>query len=392
MSAKLRLHAAPGTLVSLAVVLALAVAGLVALSGAEAAAVQQVNCGDTITTDTTLHKDLVDCPNNGIIIGADNVTLDLNGHTIDGDGTPAAGCDPNTEFCDVGVVNFGHDGVTVMHGSMRQFAGGVNFGEVRHNRLLDISASRNRFVGIQLFNSSRSLIRNSSGTGSTAPDHGTGLGLFNSRHVRIVGNSFRHTTHHALVTIDSDDNLIKGNRFSGNDDEGILMEGGERNEITRNRLAHNGAGITLGPGSRNEIAKNRVSGGRDGIRIEKGRGNLVADNLVVGTRHAGIRLGIHHPSLGGAHNVVRRNLVRDSDVDGFVVTKKDHHSLLKRNVAKGAGDDGFDVEGRTAKLTRNRALRNHDLGIEAVRGVIDGGGNVARHNGDPRQCTNIACS
>jgi len=140
------------------------------------------------------------------------------------------------------------------------------------------------------------------------------------------------------------------------------------------------------------IAKNRVSGGRDGIRIEKGRGNLVADNLVVGTRHAGIRLGIHHPSLGGAHNVVRRNLVRDSDVDGFVVTKKDHHSLLKRNVAKGAGDDGFDVEGRTAKLTRNRALRNHDLGIEAVRGVIDGGGNVARHNGDPRQCTNIACS
>jgi hypothetical protein len=37
-------------------------------------------------------------------------------------------------------------------------------------------------------------------------------------------------------------------------------------------------------------------------------------------------------------------------------------------------------------------VRNGDLGIEAVRGVIDGGGNVARHNGDPRQCTNIACS
>jgi hypothetical protein len=42
--------------------------------------------------------------------------------------------------------------------------------------------------------------------------------------------------------------------------------------------------------------------------------------------------------------------------------------------------------------TANRALRNHDLGIEPVRSVIDGGGNVARHNGDPRQCTNIACS
>src|SRR5829696_5996918 len=101
MPTKLRLHAAPATLVSLAVILALAVAGVMALSGAEAANTQP-KCGDHITADTTLHHDLVNCPNNGIIIGADDVTLDLNYHTIDGDGTPAAGCDPDTEFCDVG--------------------------------------------------------------------------------------------------------------------------------------------------------------------------------------------------------------------------------------------------------------------------------------------------
>ena len=96
-------------------------AAVVAFSGAEAAS--EVGCGDTITTDTTLHHNLVNCPNNGIVIGADNVTLDLNYHTIDGDGTPAAGCDPQTEFCDTGIVNFGHDGVTVMHGSLREFDG-----------------------------------------------------------------------------------------------------------------------------------------------------------------------------------------------------------------------------------------------------------------------------
>jgi hypothetical protein len=56
-------------------------------------------------------------------------------------------------------------------------------------------------------------------------------------------------------------------------------------------------------------------------------------------------------------------------------------------------DDGFDVESRTTKLTGNRAVRNRDLGIEAVAGVIDGGGNVARHNGGPRQlpCTHVIC-
>src|SRR2546430_5313555 len=65
--------------------LVLAVAGCLAL-GADSASASQPKCGDTITADATLHHNLVNCPNNGIIIGADNVTLDLNYHRIDGDG------------------------------------------------------------------------------------------------------------------------------------------------------------------------------------------------------------------------------------------------------------------------------------------------------------------
>ena len=361
-------------------------------SGDTAAAVKQQNCGETTTTDTVLHHNLVNCPNNGIVIGADNITLDLNYHTIDGDGAPTAGCDPATDFCDTGVANFGHDGVTIAHGSLRQFGGGVNFGQVDHNRLLDISASKNADIGIQLFGCSRSLIQSSYGTGSTSRHNGTGLGLFDCHHVRVLHNTVRRNAgHHGLALVDVNDSLIRGTRVSRNGGEGMIVEGGERNRIRHNRLVRNDAGITLGPGSHNVIAKNRVSGGRDGIRIEKGHGNLVADNVVTRARRAGIRLGIPHPFLGGAHNTVRGNLVKGSRADGFLVNRKDNHSLLKRNVARGAGDDGFDVDSRTTKLTRNRAVRNGDLGIAAVRGVIDGGRNIARHNGDPRQCTHIAC-
>jgi parallel beta-helix repeat protein len=406
MPAKLRLHAAPATVVSLAVILALTAAGLVAVSRAStarsrpsrtgrsaAAAAKQPKCGDTITTDTTLHKDLVNCPNNGILIGADNVTLDLNGHTIDGDGTSAAGCNPRTEFCDTGVANDGHDGVTVMHGSMRQLEAGVNFFRVQHNRLLGISTSRNRVVGIQFFGSSRLLVRNCSGNRTTAHE-GAGLGLFATRHVRVLNGTFRHNAQHGIITADnSANNLIKRNVFSHNGAEAILLEGGESFQIRHNQVVRNGGGITLGPGSDNVIKRNHVSRARDGIRIEKGHGNLVAHNVVVHDRHAGIRLGLKQfRSSGGAHNVVRRNLVRDSRVDDFLVVSKARHSLLKGNVARGAGDDGFDIESRSIKLTRNLAVRNGDLGIEAVRGVNDGGGNVARHNGDPRQCTNIVCN
>jgi hypothetical protein len=82
------------------------------IGGDRALAASQLSCGETITTDTTLHTDLLNCKNHGIVIGADGITLDLNGHLIDGDATPAAGCDPQTEACDVGVLIRGHDGVT----------------------------------------------------------------------------------------------------------------------------------------------------------------------------------------------------------------------------------------------------------------------------------------
>ena len=65
--------------------------------------------------------------------------------------------------------------------------------------------------------------------------------------------------------------------------------------------------------------------------------------------------------------------------------------MLRGNIAKGAGDDGLDVDSAATKLLGNFAMLNGDLGIEAVPGVTDGGGNRARHNGNAAQCTGVAC-
>jgi hypothetical protein len=170
---------------------------------------------------------------------------------------------------------------------------------------------------------------------------------------------------------------------------GILMEA-DRNQVLRNRCVRNGACIIVGPGNRNVIAQNHLFRDREGIAVEKGLGNLVAHNLVVGVRTTGIHLGVEHPPIGSTNSVVRGNLVRGTGGDAFQVSTNSAGSLLRANVAIGAGDDGFHVRGRSTRLNGNRAVRNADLGIEAVRGVI-GGGNIARGNGDPRQCTNIFC-
>ncbi len=213
--------------------------------------------------------------------------------------------------------------------------------------------------------------------------------LIDSHHVRVVHNSFRRNRDLGIFVgvpgLESTRNRIQGNVLSRNGSAGIIFEGADRNRVRGNRSVRDGEGILVFTGDRNVIARNGIlRAGGSGVAVEKGRGNLVARNLVARARSAGIRLGVQRPLIGGGHNTVRRNRVRDSGDDGILVNKKDGHSVLRRNRARLNGDDGFDVESHSTKLTCNGARRNRDLGIEAVPGVIDGGGNRASGNGDAR--------
>jgi parallel beta-helix repeat protein len=320
-----------------------------------------LECGDTITTDTTLEADLIGCPSNGIVIGADGITLDLNGHTISGDGKLVRRC-PRRQLCDFGVANVGHSGVTVRNGSLSKFGTGVLVAEARDNLVAEVSSSRNQFFGFVIANSARTVIRDSSGNDNPRPD-GDGLGVFFSHDLRIVGNDFRRNGQIGIHIEKSTDNLIKGNQFVGNGDFGVFVQA-DGNQVRGNHCVRNGTGILVGPGSRNVIAANRILGGGEGIAIEKGRGNLVARNVVVGVRHSGIRLGVENPSIGGTRTVVRGNVVRASGRDGFFVARADRLALLRNNVARNSGDDGFDVESLSATLIGNRALGSADLSVE----------------------------
>ena len=227
------------------------------------------------------------------------------------------------------------------------------------------------------------MVRDSSWSDNIAPE-GDGMGLFGSHDIRIVDNTFRNNPGPGIHVEDSPDNLIKGNRFSHsarNPDEAEPQRG------ARQPLRSKRGGVS----SARQPKRGRPQPPRPrraGIGIDKGRHNLVARNVVIDARGRGISLGVDFAdgtSIGGVDNIVRRNVVRGSGGDGFLVNKKGS-SLLKRNVASGAKDDGFHIESRSTRLTKNRATRNAAIGIEAVQGVIDGGGNRANGNGDPRQC------
>ena len=333
--------------VALTVAVAVAAGGSMAQTGG-------LTCGATITVDTTLEADLTDCPSNGLVIGADNITVDLNGHTISGDGKPVRRC-RRDQICDVGVANDDHAGVTIRSGSVRGFAIGVGVFRGRNDRFVELNSSRNQFFGFVIGGSSRTVIRDSSGHDNPRPD-GDGLGVFMSHDLRIVHNSFRRNGQLGMHIDGSTENLIKGNVVARNGDFGILLDG-DRNQLRGNHSVRDGvAGIQVGPGSRNVIAGNRIDGSGEGIGLENGRGTVIARNVIVGVRHDGIRLGMWDPPIGNARTVVRRNLVIGSGRDGYRVAQRDRRALLVGNIARRSGDDGFDIDSRSARLQHNRAL------------------------------------
>ena len=377
--------------------LGLAVAG--GITSPDRAQASHVSCGDTITADTTLDSDLLDCPNIGILIGADNITLDLNGHTIDG-----IGPSQNPSHLAIGVsltddnlIN--HEGITVKNGSIRDFEVGLHAVDTRDTRLLGLAMSEHHGFGIVVGAAARILIQDCSFDHNG--DKGAGLLLTQSsgpgiehdgpvRHARVVDSSFQHNGD-GIRSFGTKDSVIKRNLLSDNEKAGIDWNG-KRSRLSRNDVIQNGNGIRVGGGD-NTIAHNNVSDSRHvGVGIGAVRGNLLARNVITeGTTNIRIS-GELEPGRGGAVNtVIRHNRLRRADRDGVLVQDTAEHTLLRYNSARDAQGDGFDVEDRHTKVGRNLAVSNHDLGIEAVRGARDGGGNVARHNGDPRQCTQIVC-
>jgi parallel beta-helix repeat protein len=399
-------------LATAAVVVASALSGAGgAVAGGEVLA--QPTCGAVITADTRLTGDLSDCPGDGIVIGAAGVTLDLDGHTIDGDASPG------TSGPDIGIRNDGYDGVTIEGGTVQEFDFGIRLDGPSANAVRRVVSTRNSRAGFRIQNSGgNALAGNISASNGTfgiiffggthdntvtnntmADNGGGGIGDFLSDHDRIAHNVVSGNDE-GIVAASSSDTLIERNAVSDNF-VGIVVGGSDLNTVSANRVAGNLDGIIV-DGDHNSVVGNHVSdalgcddgeGCGFGISVEGGADNLIAENHVARTLHSGIRLDAYGAPVSG--NVFRDNNVHAAAVDGIAINA-DHagpvlDTLLDGNHVTGAADDGIDVESSATELTRNVAVHNGDLGIEAVTGVTDGGHNHAHGNRNPAQCTNIAC-
>jgi parallel beta-helix repeat protein len=360
-----------------------------------------VECGATITHSVVLHRDLTGCPNNGIVIGADNVTLNLNGHTISGDGAFNNDC-PRGAICDRGVDNSqGHIGVTVKGGSIRGFAFGVWIEGAQRNTVRDLTITDNAILGILVVESSRVEVSGNRVCRNGVGNDGAGLGLVASDHSRVERNVVDANEGAGLqVIFGSNDNVITRNKVTDSPDSGLSISG-NHNQVDRNTVSRNGDDMIVA-GDDNIVSRNRATdalgcaddGCGYGISFEHGVGNRFTRNLIIGAE-VGIRVDAFESPA--SDTTIDRNVIRDATKDGIAVNLENtgqevSGTYLFRNLVIESGDDGIDVESSATRLTRNTTVRNADLGIEAVAGVTDGGHNHATGNGNPAQCTGVVCT
>ena len=143
----------------LAIVLGIVTALAVTLGSAHAGVGLQ--CGDMVSCEVTLTEDL-DCTGteDGLIVVGDDTTINLNRHTISGDG-----CDTS----EAGIVNDGgYDNVTIKRGTLAAFcrgldADGIGTDFVENLTVLKVNAIENDDDGFFLNVGAGVAVRSSKG-------------------------------------------------------------------------------------------------------------------------------------------------------------------------------------------------------------------------------------
>ncbi len=314
-------------------------------------------CGSVITMDTVLTSDVGPCNSDGLRIGASNVTLDLNGHTISGV--------PGLTGEGVGVVVRGKRGVVVKNGTIRDFDTGVL---LRRSKMK--LTTNTKVVNLAVL--SNGLPQPS------AAELGNGIALFGANNNLIEGNTVSGNIAAGISAEEATGNTIRGNRVNENgrmDQQNCLVQLGlgirlltlaSGNTIVDNEVSRNTSnGVNLSfDDTRNLIHRNTINGNQaNGLRTSAdSNANVVSDNLVtnngVRTRltwdASGACVATSSPFGSGivfdfsADNAAENNRVMGNALDGIRVAGGDETlpvsgSLVQGNTVTDNGRNGIVV-------------------------------------------------
>jgi parallel beta-helix repeat protein len=215
---------------------------LIPLETASAEA-QEVACGKTVMDNVSLQEDLVDCPSgkNGLTIGADGITVDLNGHKIIGSSGSATGID-NSD---------GHSGLKIIgDGSISGFTDGIEIRDSSGVQVSGLTIQGNTGIGLRVSNGQGGRFSNLRVVGNRA---GGAVFADGADHNKINAVLFIHNGADGLI-VAGDANTVTGNWANANAGDGFVVEAG----ATSTQLSDNRANGNAGNGFSIESAGTRL--------------------------------------------------------------------------------------------------------------------------------------
>lgn len=329
--------------------------------GPPRASAANITCGDTIVASTTLDADLSCIGTDAIRIGADNVTLDLGGHTVSGS---AIG---------IGVTVNGRQNVTVRNGSIIGFFTGVWVENTGGSTLSNLVVTDTAGPAIYLTNSNG--------------NHVTDVAVSNSAHngISLVAdsdeNTVRNCTVHGagfgvIVNGGSDGNTVSECNVSGSRSSAIFVGGGggaavsERNHVVGNIVHDNpttGTAVAVFGGAQNELSGNTVS--NNGCASDAACGFACEASSACGNTSHGIGLFAGTDQTIVAANRITLSRGRGIDISQSTGAQVFQNDVEGNGLAGTVGGNGILVSfgSSDSTVSGNTVAQNRGHGIQIAR-------------------------
>ncbi len=391
---------------------------------ASAATATVVKCGQVVTTSIRLANNLSDCRGNGLVIGANNVTIDLAGHSISGVNTRGS----------EGIADDGHPGARIQNGTIQRFfQSGVGLRGAPHSVVSNMTirgigagnVEGDASAGVLVKKSMSTAVLNNKVSNNVVSFQSDGVDVISSPGTTIGSNVLAANSWDGMVVLFSPDSTVSANALQGNKNQGLELNGASDRSVVSGNFAGNNAinGLTIGASSNVRIEGNFLTGnGENGLFLFDLHGSLIKDNQAGGNA---VGIDLERGQFGSTNNQLRNNETNRNRFAGVIVEGADHNLLqgntsdanqgppgqgggfivvaangntVRGNVAVANLDVGIGVfqgdnpgDTKANVLAGNFVTNNRAHGIDAVPGTIDGGGNIARGNTPPPQCVGVTC-
>jgi parallel beta-helix repeat protein len=238
-----------------------------------------VHCGQALKHSITLGRNLHNCRGDGLVVRANNITINLNGHTVDGSGRRSS----------AGVRIAGFNGVTVTGGVVRQFGKGIWLVRADDDKIVNNVVTGSFDEGIFTNETSdRPLIQGNRISWSGTRHHAVDADAIDARGagVRALSNTVRHSNDdgidvggsattidgnniassgHDGIDVDSVGSTVQNNVSNSNGDDGIGVGRNARAVVLRNNITNINADLGIQPiaGTAIDGGGNRAAGNGD---------------------------------------------------------------------------------------------------------------------------------